>query len=384
MRANLNTVNGYYTRDNLGFDGGRIKIGQIESGVPDDSVDQLKNADINIRGTGTKKEHATIVASIMIGKDGMAPGASLYSTAFDGSGASLRNCVQTLIGNGVSIINMSAHVASTDTEVARNLADFVVYYYNITWVCAAGNTGYEVNSPAVAYNVIAVGAIDTKGDQNPSNDEFTTYSSYHTNSTLSAKPEVVAPGEFYIGSGEPTGGTSLSTPIVTGLAAQMMSFSSEMIYKPEAIKAAIIASCDHKTPDITSTAHIDNKEGAGVVDALNAANSLSLMKLQNTYYTTPDNSKEFTLYPTTDGRKSVAISWLRKSSGNINNITLSPLVNFDLYVSNPNAGSYSSKSTTNGYEYVCFNTLKSYAYNVEIERKGSNGTTERIALAINR
>lgn len=35
IRVNLEPVDGYYTRDSLDFDGGRIKMGQIEPGVPD-------------------------------------------------------------------------------------------------------------------------------------------------------------------------------------------------------------------------------------------------------------------------------------------------------------------------------------------------------------
>lgn len=41
ISKNIKAVDGYYTRDNLGFDGGRIKIGQIDVGMPDPSVSQL-------------------------------------------------------------------------------------------------------------------------------------------------------------------------------------------------------------------------------------------------------------------------------------------------------------------------------------------------------
>lgn len=203
-----------------------------------------------------------------------------------------------------------------------------------------------------------------------------------------------APGcrYYYTSSSEYQHGTSFATPIITGLAAQLMSFSPELVLRPEAIKAAIIASCDHKTPDITSSdylnSYLSNKEGAGVIDALKAANSLSLMKLQNTYYNTLNYPIEHTLYPITDGKKSVAISWLKKATGSLSNYASIngsiALVDFDLYVKNSNAGSHSSITTTNGYEYVIFNALKSNVYNVEVRRVGSSDTTERIALAINR
>lgn len=389
---NIKAVNGDYTRDSLGFDGGRIKIGQIDVGVPDPSAAQLKNAKIERHGITDYKEHPTQVASIMVGKDGIAPEAQLYCTSFTGSTDSLRKCADTLIlTDHVNIINMSARITDTSATTyneAAKLADFAVYSYNVTWVCAVGNSGrsssHFVESPAMAFNVIAVGAIDTKGDLNPSNDVISPYSSYITLGKMSQKPEVVAPGDYYISSSEVWTGTSFAAPVVAGLAAQLMSFSSEMILKPEAIKAAIIASCDHKTPDITGSAYIDYKEGTGVVDALNAANSLSLMKLQNTYYTTTDSSKEFTLYPITDGIKSVSISWLKKNTGTLAKPVEGPLANFDLFVYYTDTANYPSRSSSNGYEYVCFNASKSKTYKIQITKTGSSGTSERIALAINR
>lgn len=391
IKVNLESVNGYYTRDNLGFDGGRIKIGQLEGAVPDRTVDQLKNATIDVNGYTTVSNHATLVASILVGKDGMAPGATLSSVAAVYVGE-IPSCVETLVDDKVNIINMSAADPGHEYTVYDNtskLADYVVYRYNITWVKSAGNygeTNARVTSPGMASNVITVGGIDTKADLDASNDVYGPYSSYITAQGSFVKPEVVAPGSnyYHVGIPKPDSGTSYSAPIVAGLAAQLMSFSSEMIDRPEAIKAAIIASCDHKTPDITDSDHISAKEGAGVVDALNAANSLSLMKLQNTYYNTSDGSIEFTLYPITDGTKSVAISWLRKIEGTEDDIKPSPLVNFNLYVYYSDTGNYPSASSTNGYEYVCFDASKSKTYKIHIQRTGSSGTTERIALAINR
>ena len=226
IKVNLESVDGYYTRDSLGFDGGRIKIGQIESGVPNKSDEQLKNATIDVNGSTNVTQHATLVASILVGKDGMAPGATLSSAPFTGSASSLRDSVQTLINDGVSIINMSAYVPG-DAGTARNLADYVVFNYNITWVCAAGNYNYshptyDVTSPATAYNVITVGATDAKNDLYPSNDIIASYSCYLTSGSLSDKPEVVAPGSKYSNDGDTVyeAGTSLDAPIIAGVAAQ--------------------------------------------------------------------------------------------------------------------------------------------------------------------
>lgn len=156
-----------------------LKSGKLNRVCQINPMNKLKNATIDVNGSTNVKQHATLVAPILVGKDGMAPGATLSSAPFTGSASSLRDSVQILINDGVSIINMSAYVPG-DAGTARILADYVVFNYNITWVCAAGNYDYyhptyDVTSPATAYNVITVGATDAKNDLYPSNDIITNY-----------------------------------------------------------------------------------------------------------------------------------------------------------------------------------------------------------------
>lgn len=81
------------------------------------------------------------------------------------------------------------------------------------------------------------------------------------------KPDVCAPGEnlnLYGYTG--WSGTSMATPLITGIVAQMIDRNSGMSDKPQILKAAVMASC-YFNARTGFTNNISNKEGAGVVDA---------------------------------------------------------------------------------------------------------------------
>lgn len=274
MDISVKSINGYYVKNSLGFDGSGVKVGQIEPGIPELGISELRSTKITRHNTSGYHNHSSIVAAIIAGDSGMAPGAELYCTLNE----DFYKDVEWLISSGVSVINMSAGASNSGTyDDCAKWVDHVVYQHNVSFVKSAGNdgeTGY-VSSPGNAYNVITVGGIDDNGTVKTSDDTFYTGTSIKTGSSMPSKPDVVAPGVgFSVAGRESRNGTSYSAPHVTGMIAQMMSFCPTLKVRPDAIKAAVAASCDRKTTR-ESLSRITNQEGSGVVNAINAVNSIS-------------------------------------------------------------------------------------------------------------
>ncbi len=231
--------------------------------------------------------------------------------------------------------------------------------------------------------MITVGGIDTKGTVSAADDTFFTNGRYTTGSGMPSKPDVVAPA-FDIGmsTGYSDSGTSFAAPHVTGMIAQMMSFCPTLKFRPDAIKAAVVASCDRKTSG-ESISSITNKEGSGVVNAINAANSISNVSVQETYYTLYGD-KTFDFYPLTTGTKTIAIAWLKGNTGSGSDhktIYNGTFVNYDIIVKDINGTKvYSSEETNNSVEMVRFYASTTNKYTVEIKRKGT-GSSVKLSLA---
>lgn len=389
----VKSIKGDYTRDSIGLDGYGVKVGQIESGCPETGFAELANTQITRRANNLGKYHASLVAAIIAGQTGMAPQAELYSTTLN----AFYSNVEWLISSEVSVINMSAsfrakkpnleNESDTIYGTAAKWVDHIVYQHGVSWVSAAGNgtDGPYVISPGNAYNVITVGGIDDHGTITTSDDTFYEETSCQTGVRMPSKPDVVAPATgFSLAGEEVKSGTSFAAPYVTGMVAQMMSLCPTLKFRPDAIKAAVVASCDRKTSG-ESISCITNKEGSGVVNAKNAANSISNVLSQNTYYTTSNQLITFDFYPLTTGTKTIAIAWLKQNTGtgtNHETITDNTFSDFDLYVYDSNGQLLaSSTSSYNSVEMVRFNATTTAKYTVKIRKITGGTATEKISLA---
>ena len=111
-----------YVRDTLGYTGSGIKIGMIESGIPDSTESCFSGVDITYDNSIQDMEHkysdhADMVAAIMVGQEttfhgvtygeGIVPDADLYVTCCANSD-DWRGRVEWLLSQGVHVINMSA------------------------------------------------------------------------------------------------------------------------------------------------------------------------------------------------------------------------------------------------------------------------------------
>jgi Subtilase family len=225
-----------------GFTGQGIDVALIDSGVapveglsmqvingPDLSFDsQAPNlADVDTYGHGTHM--AGLIAgrdsSIAPGKEdedvdkrfvGAAPGARIVSlkvAASDGATdvsqviAAIDWVVQHRASDGLNIrvLNLSFGTDGTQSYLEDPLAYAVevAWLHGIVVVVSAGNSGFgtaQLNNPAYDPYVIAVGADDTRGTDDPKDDVIP---AWQTRGNATRHPDLVAPGKSLISLRDP-------------------------------------------------------------------------------------------------------------------------------------------------------------------------------------
>ena len=220
-----------------------------------------------IADDGQASQHGTHVVSIIFGQHdssvkGIAPNCrGLVIPIFrDSSDGSVTPCSQTDLGralrlavdHGAQVINVSAGQFSPYGTAHPLLADAVRYCVRngALIVAAAGNQGCEcLHVPGALPSVLAVGAMNHLGEPM----EYSNWgTAYEANGIL-------APGEGIRGAAAGGGvienrGTSYATPIVSGVAALLMSLQLKQRKKPDAggVRSAILQSalgCDHQKVD---------------------------------------------------------------------------------------------------------------------------------------
>lgn len=396
MDISVPSINGSYVRDILGLDGDGIKIGQIERGRPETGITELSSTLITRGGTNNNLPHASRVAAIMAGTTGMAPRAELFCTTLvNNVPSSFYANTEWLLSKEVKVINRSNTELFIHTydDIAK-WVDHIVNCHNVSWVQTPGNLLGEdddpnVRSPGTAYNVITVCAIDDNGTVNSNDDSYYSNNIYTINNNLPNKPDVVAPGVgFYItgdspGSGILDNGTSYAAPHVTGMIAQMMQFMPILMIRPDAVKAAVLASCDRKVTGETM-AWITDKEGAGVINAFKALYSSSYIATQQSYYNTTASSFGLIYNPIMYETKTVVISWLKQNTGCTPGSTTDPtFTNFNLKVlDEDNNVIASSQSYYNSAELVRFTAVPGNTYTIKVIRYTNNSTSEKLSVAV--
>ena len=408
-----------YVRDTCGNKGSGVKIGQIEGGLPNTSFSELSGQSITINsGTGTTTDHATRVASILVGKtNGIVPQAQLYSTGFNVTSQYYQR-VEWLISQGVNVINMSAWVDNQNGgyDTVCKWTDHVAITHDIHFVKSAGNlssdsTAGKVTCPGMAYNVITVGGYNDNNTSTHANDVMCTFSSYEENGSTGRpeKPNLIAPAEniYIIGMPSGTGttdddGTSFAAPQVAAIIAQLCSYNSGFKIKQSAVSAMLMASASRKLFAHTGgsgnegesfilpeaiNAQIGEREGAGKVDS----RWLRGIALRGLFWSYTINQSQFpyTKYVTINASGTsltrVAIFWLKRNSisgtghtpGTVNQISFTDL---DLRVYDPNGNQIgnSSVTTNSNFEIVQFVPTLSGQYKIEIKRVGTSTSDKEI------
>jgi cyanobactin maturation PatA/PatG family protease len=212
-----------------------------------------------VAGNGRLSAHATHIASMIFGQHGgpvlgIAPlcrGLILPIYSDDDQGSSsqmdLARAINQAVDLGANVINISGGELSSDGKADPMLVNAVrnCYEEGVLIVAAAGNDSCRcLHVPAAIPTVLAVGAADGDGKPLDSSNWGDTYQ----------LQGVLAPGLDIVGAAPGGGialksGTSIATPVVTGVVALLLSLQRRYGMAPNtnAVREAILATaipCD--------------------------------------------------------------------------------------------------------------------------------------------
>jgi cyanobactin maturation PatA/PatG family protease len=258
----------------------RIRVAILDGPV-DNMHPSLASANLNQLATlvpgvadqGPASQHGTHIASIVFGQhDGPIKGIAPHCRGLivpvfrDGPDGTISPCSQIDLARaitqavqaGAHIINISGGEFTSSGTAHPLLADVVrnCAAKNVLIVAAAGNQGCDcLHIPGALPSVLAVGAMNAKGEPL----EFSNWGeSYKAHGIL-------APGEGILGAIPGGGtasntGTSYATPIVSGIAALLLSLQIKRGEKPDAhvVRAALLDSavgCDEQ-PALILPGHV--------------------------------------------------------------------------------------------------------------------------------
>lgn len=291
-----------------GYTGKDVGIAILDTGVyPHPDLTRPRNRLIAFKDFVNGKNipyddngHGTFVAGIAAGNGyasrgkykGVAPQANIVGVKVmdargDGNTSDIVAGMQWVVDNAakynIKVLSLSLGAAPSASAKRDALSSAVdgVWRRGILVVAAAGNDGPKlntINTPGINPRIITVGASDDKRTVSTSDDSVADFSSRGPGRGRINKPDIVAPGvkihslntdTDYKADGRPKephpsyttmSGTSMSTPIVSGLGVLMWEKNSKTT--PDAIKASFMK-------NTVSLRKKPSAQGTGLVQAGN-------------------------------------------------------------------------------------------------------------------
>lgn len=279
--------------NNVGITGTGVNVAQVEVGGrvatnnPYLSGTQLNTTYVCSSASSHSTGVAGIIRSTHSTVRGIASGATLWAGgSCNGNSSELQNRSTAAADWGARAINLSwgsdtnrvlgANDRFYDNLVINRFRSVVVSAANANGPCGTGDG--DVSSPALAYNVIAVGNFDDKNSNGWTGDTMNSCSSWRDPDSRyddREKPEISAPGTNINSTttaspwtGGIGSGTSYAAPMVTGVIALLLNRAntrgSGIGSWPESIKATLMATAVH---NIEGATRLSEYDGAGGVVA---------------------------------------------------------------------------------------------------------------------
>lgn len=406
----------------LGYDGSGVKVGLCDGGkldYPNLNANKRKifatlyqegrliadpNAYVN------DPDHAISCGGIIAATNGtvpgIAPGATLYSTAGHNRTGGDYGAIEWLISRGCRIISISGVGAYSNTYGSYSKwIDHIAIQHDVTVVFSSGNgSSAGIGDGAMSYNAITVGSSDDRNTSSRTDDIYASFSSYYNGSstTLPIKPDLVAPGATIqipgttssgATSGITSGGTSVSCPIVAGVIALMYEMRPSLESNQALTKAILLAGISpcgtltkKSTAGSTATA-MELKTGAGLVDAKAmryvAENSRFASGTMGSGVTT--YKKTFTV-SSSDTYTRVCLAWLKNNriSGTHTSSAPSTPACAVLYlkVVAPDGTVYQSKRSGGNVQLIAFEPTTTGTYTITVTKSSAPSSEPNVYFGL--
>ncbi len=356
--------------------------------------------------------HPTWVAGAIASKSvtwrGVAPGADVVSAGTGNSSPGLSTDRAVIAatdwavspsGGDADIVNTSfGQDTSTGAEEGRRYFDSVGWEDNRLVVSSSGNFStfgnWNVVSPGTGYNVLTVGGVNDRNSGGTGDDVlwFGSDGASYRDPDGTAwnphgdfnKPNLSAPAvSVRTANGTIGDGTSISSPIVAGIGAQLLARSPSLATWPEAARAVLMAGANRRTP-LPGGGFSRDHEGVGTASA-----RWSNRVLDNGLWggwTFGSMSEGQTLTRDIEVVKGqsvrVAVAWSSHTSGSSNLGKTDVLrADLDLVVRQPNGSTTGSFSFDNSYEAVDVVASGTGTMRIEVRHERFDASSEPYGLA---
>lgn len=364
-------------------------------------------------GTGGG-DHPTWVAGAIASRNatyaGTAPGADIVSASTGGYRSSLATDRAIIAaadwsvapsGGDADIVNASiGQDTATGAEEARRYFDSIAWEDGRLVVAASGNFttfgNWNVVSPGTGYNVMTVGGVNDRGTASTADDRLwyaagngagyrdRTDASWNVHGDYN-KPNVSAPSvSVRTANGMIGDGTSIASPIVAGVAAQLMARAPTLTAWPEAVRALLMAGAHRRTPLPTGGVDADH-EGVGTVSATWSNRILVNGNGPFGGYSVGSMALGQTVVreiPVLAGQRvRAALAWSSHTSGSNTAKADALMADLDLRVIAPDGAVVGSYSWDNPYEVVDITAATSGTLRIEVRHDRFDAAEEPYGLA---